>query len=120
MPDIPPFRKSRISWFRCPFCSTATYSATSYTILSKKRPTVTVKYRCARCSKISTLRNAGLMHIGLPCAIAACTIAVAYSPRFRDIAWYSLSGIELLAVMMVGEIAISLAIARIARRFDPA
>jgi hypothetical protein len=89
-------------------------------MLSKKRPTVTVKFRCERCSKISTLRNAGLMHVVLPCAIAACMIAVAYSPQFQDIAWYSLSGIELFAVMMVGEIAISLAIARVARRFDRA
>lgn len=81
---------------------------------------VAVEYRCEHCSKISTLRNAGLMHVGLPCALAACTFAIAYSPPFQTIPWYSLSGISLLVAIMVGEIIVSIAIARVAKRFDRA
>jgi hypothetical protein len=116
--DTSRFKRSRFSWFRCPYCNVATYSATSQTILSKKRPKVAVEYRCEHCSRISTLRNAGLMHVGLPCALAACTLAIAYSPPFQAIPWYSFSGISLLVAIMVGEIMISLAIARVAKRFD--
>jgi len=60
------------------------------------------------------------MQVVLPCAVAAVAIAVAYSPPFQAIPWYSLSGILLLAAIMVGEIIVSLAIARVARRFDRA
>jgi hypothetical protein len=79
-----------------------------------------VEYRCEHCSRISALRNAGLMHVGLPCAVAVCTFAIAYSPPFRAISWYSLSGISLLSAIMVGEIIVSLAVARVAKRFDRA
>jgi hypothetical protein len=60
------------------------------------------------------------MHVGLPCALAACTFAIAYSPLFRAIPWYSLAGIALLVAIMVGEIIVSLAISRVAKRFDRA
>jgi hypothetical protein len=79
-----------------------------------------VEYRCKHCTGISTLRHAGLMHVVLPCTVAACTIAVAYSPPFVEIPWYSFSGILLLAALTVGEIVVTLAIARVARRFDRA
>jgi hypothetical protein len=118
MVDTSRFKRARLSWFRCPYCNAATYRATSHTILSKESPRVLVEYRCERCSRISTLRNAGLMHVVLPCVVAACTIAVAYSPPFVAIPWYSLSGILLLAALTVGEIIASLAIARVAKRFD--
>lgn len=118
--DTSRFKRSRLSWFRCPYCRAATYSATSQAILSKTPPRVTVEYWCKHCGRISTLRHAGVMHVALPCAVAACTIAVAYSPPFAAIPWYSFSGILLLAALTVGEIIVSLAIARVARRFDRA
>jgi hypothetical protein len=60
------------------------------------------------------------MHVGLPCAVAAGAIAVAYIPPFVTIPWYSFSGILFLAALTVGEIVVSLVIARVARRFNRA
>ena len=73
------FRRSRLSWFHCPYCDAATFAATSRTIFFKRYPIMTVEYRCQRCGKVSTLRNPALMSFGLPLTSAACTFLVVYN-----------------------------------------
>lgn len=58
------------------------------------------------------------MLVVMPCAVAACALAVAYSPSFQAIHWYSGAGMVLIAGLMGGETMLSLAISRLGRRFD--
>jgi DNA-directed RNA polymerase subunit RPC12/RpoP len=119
MPAATPFKKSRLSWFRCPYCNAATYSAISHTIFSKEHPRVAVEYQCEKCGRFSTLRNPGVMQVGVPLVLAVCTIVAAYTLPLQTTPWYSLAAIAMLAALTVAEMVVSLAIARIAKRFDP-
>jgi hypothetical protein len=60
------------------------------------------------------------MHVGAPFAVTAGLLVVAYYLPFQATPWYSLSAILLLAALTVAELIVSLAIARVAKRFDRA
>lgn len=113
-----PFRRLRLSWFRCPYCAAATYAATSRTILSKDHPLVTAEYKCRICANVSTLRHPGLMNLVLPIAVATCALVVVYNILARANPWYSLSAIAMVAVVVGVQLIVELAISRFARRFD--
>jgi hypothetical protein len=64
------------------------------------------------------LRSAGLMHIGVPFAVAALTFALAYIVFPASIPWYSPLAMSALVVMAAMEFLVLLGIARVAQRFD--
>jgi hypothetical protein len=114
------FRRSRLSWFRCAYCDAATYAATSRTILSREHPKVTVEYKCECCGRLSTLRNPSLMNVGLPFAVAACAFLLVYNVLLKATAWYSLSAISVIGVIVGVEVVVWLVVSRFAKRFDRA
>jgi len=112
------FKRSLLSWFQCPHCGLMTYSATSRTILSQRHPRIIVEYQCKRCSRLSRLRLAILTHLGIPTAIGLCMVYIAYKLPFQTAPWYSRSAMSVLAMLMVGEVVVTLVFARLTKRFD--
>jgi len=113
-----PWKQSRFSWFRCPHCGVATNRATSRTALSKQPPRVVVDYQCNSCRKVARLRRAGLTHVGLPVAIGLAMVYVAYTLPIDTGPWYSPASLAALAVLMIVELALTLIVARLTKRFD--
>ena len=113
-----PFRRSRLSWFRCPYCTAASYAATSRTIFSKDPPRITAEYKCQICGKFSTLRHPGLMNLVLPLAVATWAFVAVYNILARANPWYSVSALSVAAAAIGVQLIVEFAISRIGRRFD--
>jgi DNA-directed RNA polymerase subunit RPC12/RpoP len=115
-----PFKLSRLSWFRCAHCGAETYPAASRTIIAREHPRITVEYKCERCGGVSRLRNPGLLNVGVPFAVAACAFLVAYNVLLMFTSWYSPYAISTLIAIVGIDVAISMAISRVVKRFDKA
>jgi hypothetical protein len=114
------FKLSRISWFRCAHCGVGSYQAMSRTVFSRGSPKITVEYKCERCGNVSTLRNASLVNVGLPFAVAAAAFFVTYHVLLMSKPWYSPLAISIVIAILGVGVAISAAISRVVSRFDKA
>jgi hypothetical protein len=78
---------------------------------------MTVEYRCQHCGNVSTLRNAALINLGLPFAIAAFAFFVAYN-ILVEANLGMLSAIALVAAVVSIQLIIVCIISRIGSHFD--
>lgn len=112
------FRRSRLSWFRCPYCDAATFAASSRIILIKSGTKLLVEYRCQHCGKVSKLRRPGLMNLVLPLSVAACAFVIVYHILAGATPWYSPWALAVVALVLGFSLMIDLANSRVGKQFE--